>query len=109
MNPIDWKECVALSERWLLRSRFEWPPEHAGGFNCSSEITVSEVWGAISWVWTLPGDWLLRRAFINTFFELDPNVAGHWFSTLLGWILFFHVFWYLFVGFMFFVRGTDRK
>ena len=109
MTPINWKECAALYEGFNVRSRFEWPLQHTGGFNCSSEVTISELWGGISWVWTWPGDWLLRTGPINSFFELDTNVTGHWFSSFLGWFIFLHVCWYLFLGFMVLVLGAERK
>lgn len=87
MTALNWKECVASKE--LYYSRFTWPDKAWGGFNCSEDFTVSEVWGAIAWIWTWPGDWVLRLEPINTFFELPPNVTGHWLSTTLGWILLF--------------------
>lgn len=87
MSPMNWKECVAVNERWSIRSRLEWPPQSDGGFNCSQQFTISEVTGAISWVWTWPGDWLLRREPIRSFFEVESQATGHLFSTLLGWLL----------------------
>lgn len=109
MTPINWKECVALYESFSVRSRFEWPPQHTGGFNCYSEVTISELWGGIAWMWTWPGDWLLRTGQINRFFELGSNITGHWFSTLLGWVIFFYLCWHLFIGFMVFILGAERK
>lgn len=91
MAALNWKDCVALRERWSEGSRFEWPDQAHGGFNCSEQTTISEVWGAVSWIWTWPGDWMLRWEPINTFFELSPTVTGHWFSTTLGWLLLFWI------------------
>lgn len=112
MSPINWKDCVALYEQYSLRSRFEWPLQESGGFNCSEEITISELWGVISWIWTWPGDWVLRADAMTRFFELDQGVTGHWVSTLLGWLIFVHVAWYLviiFVNFRDVVLGQGRK
>jgi len=53
---MNWKECVNLLERYDLGDRFTWPP-NALGFDCEVDaFTISDVWGGISWVWTLPGD-----------------------------------------------------
>jgi hypothetical protein len=89
MTALNWKECVSQGERWFAASRFEWPDKAQGGFNCSEQFTISEVWGAISWIWTWPGDWILRSEPINSFFELSPNLTGHWVSTTLGWVILF--------------------
>lgn len=108
MTPINWKECVALYEGFTVRSRFEWPPQHTGGFNCSSEVTISELWGGFAWVLTWPGDWLLRSEPINRFFELDGIITGHWFSAVLGGIIFFFVL-DLFLGLIALMFGAERK
>lgn len=91
MNPMNWKECVKIFEEAGIRTRFEWPAQEYGGFNCHYDITISEVWGAIAWVWTWPGDWILRTQYINNFFELEPLVTGHWFSVAFPVIVLFFV------------------
>ncbi len=59
------------------------------GFDCDNgAFTISDVWGAISWVWTLPGDWVLSQEPISTFFEIAGETAiGAIGSTLAMWAM----------------------
>ena len=85
---MNWKECVNLLELYDLGDRFTWPPD-ALGFDCDVEnFTISDVWGAISWIWTWPGDWVLSQEPIKTFFEIEGATAtGAIGSTLIGFFL----------------------
>jgi len=87
---MNWKECVNLLERYDLGDRFTWPP-NALGFDCEVDaFTISDVWGGISWVWTLPGDYALSQEPFKTFFEIDGSAAmGTTASIVIGWVLFF--------------------
>lgn len=87
---MNWKDCVLLYEKYDIRSRFEWPVgEGRSGFDCNSAFTFNDVWGAVSWLWTWPGDYLLNMAMVKDFFELGPEiiVASGW-STAIGWWIF---------------------
>jgi hypothetical protein len=93
---MNWKECAALKERslevrpkFLSESpRFQWPTEGISGFNCESGVTISDIWGVISWVWTYPGDIMLSIEPAKKFFEIEGTVAiGAVGSTILSWLL----------------------
>jgi hypothetical protein len=93
---MNWKDCVALKERALdvgQRSsgenpRFQWPKEGVSGFNCESGVTISDIWGAISWIWTYPGDLFLSIEPVKKFFEIEGSVAiGAVGSTFLPWLI----------------------
>lgn len=91
MEPMNWKECARQNELYLGHSRFEWPSGGLNGFNCSDAFTFSDIWGAISWLWTWPGDWLLRSEPLNTFMEIDPLVTGSPVSSGFMWAALFIV------------------
>ncbi|WP_439521084.1 hypothetical protein [Marivita sp.] len=90
---MNWKECVRFMERYDLGDRFTWPP-NLMGFDCEPDIfTISDVWGAISWVWTWPGDWILSLEPIRTFFEIEDQTAlAAVPSIVIGWIIFLFLF-----------------
>jgi hypothetical protein len=87
---MNWKECVQLNERYDLLSRFEWPGgDGKAGFDCNPDFTFNDVWGAVSWLWTWPGDYLLNLPEVKSFFELGPEtVVGSAWSMALGWLFF---------------------
>ncbi len=86
---MNWKECVRMLEQYEPGDRFTWP-DPVFGFDCDPEaFTVSDVWGVISWIWTYPGDWVLSKEPVGTFFEFEgATVVGALGSTILGWFLF---------------------
>lgn len=79
---------------WLLagRSRFQWPAEGAGGFNCADGFTFSDITGAFFWILTYPGDFILNDSDIASFFELQLPVVGHPASYVIGILLALMVF-----------------
>ena len=85
---MNWKECVNLIESYGLGDRFTWPPKSLG-FDCEpASFTISDVWGAMAWVWTWPGDWFLSQEPIKTFFEIEGTTAvGALGSAGLGWLI----------------------
>lgn len=86
---MNWKECAEIREALNPGARFEWPPTFLNGFDCTQDFTVSDVLGAISWLWTWPGDYILSSEPFRTFFEIEQPVAiGAIGSTLLGWFLY---------------------
>ena len=87
---VNWKECVRTNELYDFLSRFEWPVgEGKPGFDCNQDFTINDIWGAVSWLWTWPGDYLLNLPIVKSFFEIGPEtvVSSGW-STAFGWILF---------------------
>lgn len=83
---MNWKDCIHRDYLYGTGDRFTWPEAGWNGFDCNTEaFTISDVWGAVAWVWTFPGDWLLSLAPIRTFFEIDtPAAVGAWGSVALG-------------------------
>ena len=67
---MNWKDCVRESELYGIRSRFEWPVgEGQSGFDCNPDaFTINDIWGAIGWIWTWPGDLLLSLPKVQSFF-----------------------------------------
>mgnify|MGYP003133120368 CR=1 FL=1 len=83
---MNWKECASRLEAILPGGRFHWPGWN--GFDCSQDFTISDVWGGISWIWTWPGDWILSREPLATFFEIEGSTAiGATGSTILGFLI----------------------
>lgn len=84
---MDWKSCARISET-LGVSRFEGPlSEKFFGFDCNPEFTYNDIWGAISWFWTWPGDYILSDELFKSFFEMSSaTVIGSGWSTALTWI-----------------------
>jgi hypothetical protein len=72
---MDWKECAAHMEQYLPGWRFEWPPDGLEHIDCETGLTISDVWGAASWGWTWPGDWILSQEPMRTFFEIEGTSA----------------------------------
>ena len=88
-TPMNWKECIELRESLNPGARFEWPPGGLTGFDCAVPMTISDVWGGLSWVWTWPGDYILSMEPLRTFFEIQPpGPIGTLASTFLGWVIF---------------------
>ena len=86
---MNWKECIELRESLNPGARFEWPPGGLTGFDCAVPMTISDVWGGLSWVWTWPGDYILSMEPLRTFFEIQPpGPIGTLASTFLGWVIF---------------------
>jgi hypothetical protein len=87
---MNWKDCVSQVEYFGLGDRFTWPPD-LRGFDCKPDaFTISDAWGAIAWVWTLPGDWLLSQEPLKTFFEIEGTTAvGTTGSVILGFPILF--------------------
>ena len=73
---MNWIQCVQEKEARGIVSRFDWPEQGLEGFNCEAETTISDIWGAIAWTATYPGDLLLRNEAIARFFEIDPLTVG---------------------------------
>lgn len=88
---MNWKDCVHQNEGDGLVTRFEWPLDaYINGFDCNDALTYNDIWGAISWVWTWPGDYLLNLPQVQSFFEMDAGtIVGSWWSTALGWLILF--------------------
>lgn len=80
---MNWAECSRHQEWTGIKGRFDWPADGLAGFNCEPGTTISDLGGAIAWVCTYPGDWLLRLPKVNKFFELDPLTTGGVASGLL--------------------------
>ena len=87
---MNWKDCVRQNEFYAIRSRFEWPVgEGKSGFDCNDAFTVNDALGAISWIWTWPGDYLLNLPQARAFFELTPEtVIGSGWSSALPFVLY---------------------
>lgn len=86
---MNWKECARLLDTAVDRSRFEWPT--GWGFDCEpNTFTINDIWGAISWIWTWPGDWLLSRPGLQSFLDgaVQGTVVGSVASTVIGWLIF---------------------
>jgi len=77
-----WADCAKINEGWG-HSRFVWPTDGWAGFNCEPGITISDITGGISGLWTYPGDWLLRLPKVGTFLELPPDHTGGAFSSVI--------------------------
>ncbi len=85
---MNWKECARQMEAFNPGERFRWPG--LNGIDCSQDFTISDVWGAIAWGWTWPGDWVLSQEPLRTFFEIEPPTAiGTIGSTILGFLIAF--------------------
>ena len=77
-------------------ARFSWPQRGVEFIDCEPNLTISDIWGAVSWVWTWPGDWILSQEPMRTFFEIEGGSAvGTLASTLFGWFVLFTVFFIL--------------
>lgn len=86
---MNWKDCASRLEQYYEGWRFVWPPEGWSQFDCEQGLTISDVWGAVSWIWTWPGDWVLSQEPLRTFFEIQGTSAiGTTASTVLGWFIF---------------------
>jgi hypothetical protein len=89
---MNWKECARLTEQHLPGSRFLWPEGGAENLDCTSGLTISDVWGAVAWAWTWPGDWILSQEPLRTFFEIEGTSAvGTIGSNLFAWFAVFCV------------------
>lgn len=84
---MTWAVCSVALEKLGLKSRFQWPEGGWADFNCEAGTTVSDVTGGIAWIWTYPGDWLLRSEKINQFFELEPLHTGGYASSAVGLVV----------------------
>lgn len=73
---MNWADCSKSAEAIFAQSRFSWPTTGWEGFNCETGLTVTDVTGGIAWIWTYPGDAILRLPAINSFFELSPHQTG---------------------------------
>ena len=85
---MDWIECAQLGEYSGEWSRFEYSPF---GFDCAPDVTTfNDIWGAIAWHWTWPGDFVLNLPQVRSFFELgtEPIISNAW-SNGLTWIALF--------------------
>lgn len=78
---MDWIECSEAQETLLNVSRFSWPKSGWYGFNCEQGLTVTDLTGGIAWLWTYPGDAILRLPQINSFLELNPLHTGGYLSA----------------------------
>lgn len=77
---MNWKECVRFWEDTTGASRLEWPPSGWNDFDCTATFTISDVWGSFAWLYTYPGDFILRQDAVATFFEISTPATGHWLS-----------------------------
>ncbi|MFB9223009.1 hypothetical protein [Paracoccus cavernae] len=84
---MKWAECAALSES-LGHSRFLWPSGGITEFNCEPGFTLSDLTGAISWIWTYPGDFILRVPSIASFLEVPSASIGGLLSSAITFGLF---------------------
>lgn len=86
---MNWKECVRFDEMYGIRSRFEWPVgEGKSGFDCNDAFTFNDISGALNWIITWPGDYILNSAAARSFFEMGPEqVVGNPWSAVLGILL----------------------
>ena len=85
---MDWRECVDARLVTDGTSRFKWPSEGHGGFDCSVNFTVSDVSGGIQWIVSWPGDFALSTEPLKTFFEIGGEAAvGATGSLILGYLL----------------------
>lgn len=78
---MNWAQCSELGERVLHHSRFQWPSNGWESFNCQDGLTITDVTGGIAWLWTYPGDWILRQQPVNSFLELSPYHTGGYLSA----------------------------
>lgn len=85
---MRWDECMRVIEETGF-SRFSWPGGGGiNGFDCNPNITINDLWGVVSWIWTWPGDWILSQQEIQIFFDMEPGaVIGSWWSTALTWVI----------------------
>lgn len=92
---MNWKECAQIMENYYPGWRLRWPERGFNEFDCHENLTISDVWGCISWIWTYPGDFLLSQEPLRTFFEVNGLTAiGLTASTFIGWmILFLLIVW----------------
>lgn len=81
---MNWAECSRASESIYGWSRFDWPPNGLAGINCQDGVTLSDITGALGWVWTYPSDYLLRLPKVNMFLELDPLHTGGTLSMVIS-------------------------
>lgn len=88
MVVYDWRECAQAMYTLAGRSRFSWPQEGSGGFNCSPDFTISDLTGALRWLWTFPGDLILTIKPLHQFFEIQGPAVGHLFSYVFGFFFF---------------------
>lgn len=79
---MNWVECSKFRES-LGESRFSWPANGWADFNCQEGVTLSDVTGGLRWLWTYPGDWLLRLPGLNRFFELESDYTGGFAGALI--------------------------
>ena len=93
---MNWKDCVrlklSLAEDKLAtieaNPRFQWPSDGIAGFDCEKGVTIHDIWGVISWIWTYPGDLILSYDLPRNFFDIEGAVAiGAVGSTILVWLL----------------------
>ena len=86
---MNWEECAALNEASGALSRFDWPVgEGKSGFDCNEAFTFSDVTGAVGWLWTWPGDYLLSLPWLQSFFGLgSETVIGNGWSYAVPAIL----------------------
>ncbi|PWG16338.1 hypothetical protein DFK10_11890 [Salibaculum griseiflavum] len=86
---MNWAQCAERMEDYMPGWRLMWPSDGIEFFDCEAGLTISDVWGAISWIWTYPGDWILSQEPLRTFFEIEGQTAvGATGSTILGWLIF---------------------
>lgn len=93
---MKWKECVEFNEFYGINSRLEWPSN--GGFDCDpTAATINDVLGAISWVYTYPGDWIISRPVVRSFFEIDPStvVVGSGWSWVFPGAFIWFLYWFI--------------
>ena len=85
---MNWKAYTAQRNIFGPDDRFSWPSDGIASIDCSPGFTISDLWGAISWVWTWPGDYLLSTEPMKTFFEIEGATAiGATGSTVFGWVI----------------------
>jgi hypothetical protein len=85
---MNWKDCAAQMELISPGARLSWPG--INGLDCSQDVTISDVWGVVAWLWTYPGDWILSQDPLHTFFEIEgPTAIGAIGSIILGFVIAF--------------------
>lgn len=85
---MDWVECSKNREVWEQGSRFDWPIGGWESFNCDAGFSYSDLLGGIAWLWTYPGDFILRSPKVNGFFELSQLHTGGGLSAMISFVVF---------------------
>jgi hypothetical protein len=85
---MKWDLCVV--DRLLTKNESRFDRPESGGFDCTENLTISDIWGGWQWLVSWPGDWILSQEPLRSFFELDGPIGpiGAGGSMVLGYLPF---------------------